>query len=68
VDRDRDFGAHGDFGARAKSFSWALWADQNRGWLALAGAGAVGLLCARQLLGRRNGAALPREIAGARGE
>jgi hypothetical protein len=52
VDRDRDFGAHGDFDARAHPFSWQLWADQNRGWLALAGAGVVGALCASRLLGR----------------
>ncbi len=52
VDDTKDFGAHGDFDARATAFSWQLWADQNRGWLALAGLGAAGLLTAA-LLGRR---------------
>jgi NAD(P)-dependent dehydrogenase (short-subunit alcohol dehydrogenase family) len=57
VDRDRDFGPHGDFDNRSSSFSWQVWADQNRGWLALAGAGVVGLLLARRFLGNgTNGA------------
>ncbi|HEX5271910.1 MAG TPA: SDR family oxidoreductase [Gemmataceae bacterium] len=54
VDDTKDFGAHGDFDARATDFSWQLWADQNRGWLALAGVGAAGLLAAA-LLGQRGG-------------
>jgi NAD(P)-dependent dehydrogenase (short-subunit alcohol dehydrogenase family) len=52
VDDTKDFGAHGDFDDRAADFSWQLWADQNRGWVALAGLGAAGLL-ATALLGRR---------------
>src|SRR5690242_2432009 len=52
VDQDRDFGAHGNFGARAHAFSWQLWADQNLGWLALAGAGLLGLLAAGRALAR----------------
>jgi hypothetical protein len=55
VDDDRDFGAHGDFDDRARPFSWQLWADQNRDWLALAGLGVVGLLCAGRFLGRPGG-------------
>lgn len=38
-----DHGAHGIFDDRSSSFSPQLWANMNRGWLALAGAGvAVG--------------------------
>ena len=29
-----DHGAHGPFDARSRSFSWELWADKNRGWIA----------------------------------
>ncbi|HUB66645.1 MAG TPA: SDR family oxidoreductase [Candidatus Methylacidiphilales bacterium] len=32
-----DPGAHGTFDTRARDFSTQLWADKNRGWLALAG-------------------------------
>jgi NAD(P)-dependent dehydrogenase (short-subunit alcohol dehydrogenase family) len=46
VDDDRDFGAHGDFDKRAHKRSLQLWADQNRGWLALAGLGVAGLVYA----------------------
>ncbi|MFO1434602.1 MAG: SDR family oxidoreductase [Candidatus Competibacteraceae bacterium] len=35
-----DFGAHGRFDARARSFSWQLWASLNRGWLLAAVGGA----------------------------
>jgi NAD(P)-dependent dehydrogenase (short-subunit alcohol dehydrogenase family) len=38
VDEDRDFGAHGKFDDRAHKHSYQLWADQRRGWIALAGA------------------------------
>lgn len=41
VDAERDFGAHGDFDQRARSFSWQWWANENRGWLLLAAAGAA---------------------------
>ena len=40
-DQDKDMGAHGRFDSQAKSFSAQLWADENRGWLSLAGAGAA---------------------------
>jgi NAD(P)-dependent dehydrogenase (short-subunit alcohol dehydrogenase family) len=43
VDDQVDHGAHGDFDRRAHRRSLQLWADQNRGWLTLAGLGAVGL-------------------------
>ena len=39
-----DHGAHGIFDERASSSSPQLWANMNRGWLALAGA--AGLACA----------------------
>jgi len=52
MDLVRDFGSHGDFDARARCFSWQLWASQNRGWLAAAaGAGLAGLV-GSYLLGR----------------
>lgn len=38
-----DWGAHGRFDDRSTSFSPQLWANMNRGWLALAGAAALGL-------------------------
>lgn len=41
VDEQRDFGAHGDFDTRAQSFSWQLWASQNRTWLVAASAGVL---------------------------
>ncbi len=46
VDAERDFGAHGDFDRRAANHSFQLWASQHRGWLALAGLGAIGLFAA----------------------
>ena len=39
VDRDRDMGAHGRFDQEAARYSTQLWMNENRGWLALAGAG-----------------------------
>jgi short-subunit dehydrogenase len=39
MDRDRDMGAHGRFDSKATDHSMQLWANLNRGWLALAGAG-----------------------------
>ena len=47
VDDERDYGAHGDFGDRAKDFSYQLWLDQRRHWVLLSGlAGAVcGAVC-----------------------
>ncbi|MDQ4074965.1 MAG: SDR family oxidoreductase [Chloroflexota bacterium] len=41
-----DFGAHGDFDARAQDYSIQLWADTHRGWLAAAGIGLAGLALA----------------------
>ncbi len=55
VDQDRDYGAHGDFDSRATSYSAQLWADQHFGWLALAGAGLLGLFAAGRLLAREAG-------------
>jgi NAD(P)-dependent dehydrogenase (short-subunit alcohol dehydrogenase family) len=53
VDRDRDFGAHGDFDRRASSFSPQLWADQHLGLVALAGAaGLLGLVAVGRYLTR----------------
>ena len=43
VDEDRDFGAHGRFGARARTKSWQLWATQHRRTLG-ASAMAAGLV------------------------
>jgi NAD(P)-dependent dehydrogenase (short-subunit alcohol dehydrogenase family) len=43
-----DHGSHGDFDGRAKSFSWHLWMNKNRVWLALAGA-TLGVLAATAL-------------------
>lgn len=39
-----DWGAHGDFDSRAKSFSLQAWANMNRGLVALAGLGIAGLV------------------------
>jgi hypothetical protein len=36
--------AHGRFDDRASGSSWQLWADVNRGWLALGGGVAAGLI------------------------
>lgn len=43
VDDSVDHGAHGTFDDQARSTSWQLWADLNRGWLAPA-AVAAGLI------------------------
>ena len=40
VDGRFDYGAHGTFDDRARTTSWQLWANMNRGWLAL-GAGGI---------------------------
>jgi NAD(P)-dependent dehydrogenase (short-subunit alcohol dehydrogenase family) len=42
VDDDRDFGAHGDFDARARDSAVQWWLTTHRGWLAGAGAVVVG--------------------------
>ena len=53
VDRDRDHGAHGPFDSRSSDRSWQLWADMNRGWLALAGGGLACLALAAVVKGGR---------------
>ena len=53
VDGDRDHGAHGAFDDRSTDRSWQLWADMNRGWLALAGGGLAVLAAAAYLKKRR---------------
>jgi len=51
ADRDRDFGAHGEFDDKAKSRSWETELIMNREWVlggaALAGAAAAGALLVR---------------------
>jgi short-subunit dehydrogenase len=44
VDEDKDYGAHGRFDDRARSWSWQLWANTHRPILAVAGAGVLGAL------------------------
>jgi short-subunit dehydrogenase len=44
VDENKDYGAHGVFDDRARSWSWQLWANTHRPILALAGAGLLGVL------------------------
>jgi short-subunit dehydrogenase len=39
-----DWGAHGEFDSRAKSFSLQSWANMNRGWMTVAGLGIAGLV------------------------
>lgn len=41
-----DRGAHGVFDEEARESDLQLWATKNRGWLALAGTGLVGITCA----------------------
>ena len=44
MDADQDHGAHGRFNARSRSFSFQLWADLHRPWVALGvGVSAVSL-------------------------
>jgi hypothetical protein len=47
-----DYGAHGDFDARARPWSLQFWATTHRGTVALAGLGIAGAMYA---LCRRNG-------------
>jgi len=42
VDDSEDYGAHGAFDARARSWSPQLWATKHRGWLTAAGIGIAG--------------------------
>jgi short-subunit dehydrogenase len=44
-----DHGAHGPFDDKACSHAPLLWADMNRQWLALAGAGVAGIVAGRLL-------------------
>ena len=46
VDDERDHGAHGSFDARAADFSPQLWANKNRGWLALGALALCGVVAA----------------------
>lgn len=39
----QDHGAHGEFDARARTFSPEFWADKNREWFGVAAAGVAGL-------------------------
>jgi NAD(P)-dependent dehydrogenase (short-subunit alcohol dehydrogenase family) len=55
-----DHGAHGSFSHRSRAWSWQLWADLHRDWIALAGLGLAGLTGVA-LLNRRRGRYLPRE-------
>ena len=48
-----DHGAHGPFDDRARSFSWQLWADENRKWLLAALAAGVAATLAGVLLGSK---------------
>jgi NAD(P)-dependent dehydrogenase (short-subunit alcohol dehydrogenase family) len=50
VDRERDFGAHGEFDGRARSHSTQLWLSTHRGWLTFLALGAVGTAFARARL------------------
>lgn len=45
-----DHGAHGPFDARARRFSWQLWLEQNRGWLATAAGFGIAAVLAGALL------------------
>ncbi len=53
LDADQDHGAHGSFDSTAHGSSWQLWADMNRGWLALAAGSLLGVACA-SVLSRRS--------------
>ncbi len=44
VDADEDHGAHGVFGARARTWSPQLWTDLHRGWVALGILGLAGAI------------------------
>jgi NAD(P)-dependent dehydrogenase (short-subunit alcohol dehydrogenase family) len=46
VDDEQDHGAHGSFDKRASRHSCQLWANKNRGWLALAALGLLGAIVA----------------------
>ncbi len=46
LDDERDSGCHGDFDARASDRSYQVLASRYKGWLALLGLGAVGVLAA----------------------
>lgn len=61
VDEAEDYGAHGVFDARARSFSLQLWASRNRGaLLVLGGALLAGVSLALRTTGRRDSEAAPR--------
>jgi short-subunit dehydrogenase len=47
VDEDRDFGAHGRFGARTSRRSWQLWMTEHRGAIAAASAAVAATVVAQ---------------------
>jgi len=47
VDNEQDHGAHGSFDSRSKPMSLQLWANENRGWLTLAGSVFAAAICGR---------------------
>jgi hypothetical protein len=49
-----DYGAHGQFDARAKNFSWQFWLNKHRSKVALAGGCLAGIGAATLLAGRRD--------------
>jgi hypothetical protein len=55
VDGEEDFGSHGSFDRRARPFSFQVWADLRRSWLAL-GLGASAAALGAIWYASRNGA------------
>jgi NAD(P)-dependent dehydrogenase (short-subunit alcohol dehydrogenase family) len=53
VDKEKDYGAHGRFGARARGWSWQLWLTEHRRQAAVAAA--VALIGVRALTARIQG-------------
>jgi NAD(P)-dependent dehydrogenase (short-subunit alcohol dehydrogenase family) len=53
VDDSHDFGAHGTFDDRSRRSSWQLWANMNRGGLALACGGLASIACCAMWAWRR---------------
>jgi NAD(P)-dependent dehydrogenase (short-subunit alcohol dehydrogenase family) len=49
-----EHGAHGRFGAQARTHSMQLWMEEHRGWTLLAGAGLAGALAALAWRARRD--------------
>ena len=55
VDTDKDFGAHGSFDANARPFSFQVWADLRRSWLALGLGASVAALGALWFASKNSG-------------